>query len=99
VLSPNASHTPRKELDRIPAAAIDSFAGVGHFLDLATIAPGETVLDLESGSGMDSFLAARAAGPDGHTIGVDMTDEQLAKATRLAREGRDRQRRVPGGLH
>jgi hypothetical protein len=75
-----------EELDRIPAAAIDSFAGVGHFLDLATIAPGETVLDLESGSGMDSFLAARAAGPDGHTIGVDMTDEQLAKATRLARE-------------
>jgi arsenite methyltransferase len=75
---------PPDDLDRIPAAAIESFAGVGHFLDLAAIAPGEAVLDLGSGSGMDSFLAALAAGPDGHVVGVDMTDEQLAKAQRLA---------------
>jgi arsenite methyltransferase len=74
------------DLDRIPSAAIDSFAGVGHFLDLAAIAPGEAVLDLGSGSGMDSFLAALAVGPDGHVVGVDMTDEQLAKARRLAAE-------------
>jgi SAM-dependent methyltransferase len=74
------------DLDRIPAAAIESFAGVGHFLDLASIAPGETVLDLGSGSGMDSFLAALAAGPDGRVVGIDMTDEQLAKAERLAAE-------------
>ena len=73
-------------LDRIPAAAIDSFAGVGHFVDLADIAAGETVLDLGSGSGMDSFLAALATGADGRVIGVDMTDAQLAKATRLAAE-------------
>jgi SAM-dependent methyltransferase len=77
---------PPENLDRIPAAAIDSFAGVGHFLDLAQIAPGETVLDLGSGSGMDSFLASLAAGRDGRVIGVDMTDEQLAKAARLAAE-------------
>jgi SAM-dependent methyltransferase len=77
---------PPDDLDRIPAAAIESFAGVGHFLDLAAIAPGEAVLDLGSGSGMDSFLAALAAGPDGHVVGVDMTDEQLAKAARLAAE-------------
>ena len=77
---------PGETLDRIPAPAIDSFAGVGHFLDLADIAPGDTVLDLGSGSGMDSFLASLAAGPDGRVIGVDMTDEQLAKATRLAAE-------------
>jgi SAM-dependent methyltransferase len=77
---------PAADLDRIPAAAIDSFAGVGHFLDLADIAPGDTVLDLGSGSGMDSFLASLAAGRDGRVIGVDMTDEQLAKATRLAAE-------------
>jgi arsenite methyltransferase len=77
---------PSEDLDRIPAAAIESFAGVGHFLDLASIAPGETVLDLGSGSGMDSFLAALAAGPDGRVVGVDMTDEQLAKAARLAAE-------------
>jgi arsenite methyltransferase len=77
---------PPDDLDRIPAAAIDSFAGVGHFLDLADIAPGETVLDLGSGSGMDSFLASLAAGRNGRVIGVDMTDEQLAKATSLAAE-------------
>jgi arsenite methyltransferase len=77
---------PPEDLDRIPAAAIGSFAGVGHFLDLADIAPGETVLDLGSGSGMDSFLASLAAGRDGRVIGVDMTDEQLAKAARLAAE-------------
>jgi SAM-dependent methyltransferase len=77
---------PAGDLDRIPAAAIESFAGVGHYLDLASIAPGETVLDLGSGSGMDSFLAALAAGPGGRVVGVDMTVEQLAKAERLAAE-------------
>jgi SAM-dependent methyltransferase len=77
---------PTADLDRIPAGALESFAGVGHFLDLAAIAPGETVLDLGSGSGTDSFLAALAAGPDGRVVGVDMTDEQRAKAERLAAE-------------
>lgn len=78
---------PPADLDRIPAAAIDSFAGVGYFLDLAAIAAGETVLDLGSGSGMDSFLAALATGPEGKVIGVDMTAAQLDKARRLATEG------------
>jgi arsenite methyltransferase len=77
---------PAAGLDRIPAAAIDSFAGVGYFLDLAAIEPGEKVLDLGSGSGTDSFLAALAAGADGRVVGIDMTDAQLAKAERLARE-------------
>jgi arsenite methyltransferase len=75
---------PPADLDRIPAAAIESFAGVGYFLDLAAVAPGETVLDLGSGSGTDSFLAALATGPDGMVIGVDMTAAQLAKARELA---------------
>jgi arsenite methyltransferase len=75
---------PAADLDRIPAAAIDSFAGVGYFLDLAAIAPGEVVLDLGSGSGTDAFLAAIAAGETGSVIGIDMTAEQLAKATNLA---------------
>jgi arsenite methyltransferase len=79
---------PPAELDRIPAAAIDSFAGVGYFLDLAAIAPGETVLDLGSGSGTDSFLAALATGSDGHVIGVDMTAAQLAKSRDLASQHR-----------
>jgi arsenite methyltransferase len=78
---------PVEGLDRIPAAAIESFAGVGYFLDLAAIAPGEVVLDLGSGSGTDSFLAALAGGSSGRVIGVDMTDEQLDKSRRLAVEG------------
>ncbi|HVL58492.1 MAG TPA: methyltransferase domain-containing protein [Burkholderiaceae bacterium] len=73
----------RTALDGVPADAIRSFAGVGHYFDLARIRSGETVVDLGSGSGMDSFLAARAVGPDGKVIGIDMTDEQLAKAERL----------------
>jgi arsenite methyltransferase len=77
---------PAADLDRIPAAAIDSFAGVGYFGDLAAIAPGEVVLDLGSGSGTDSFLAALAAGERGRVIGIDMTAEQLTKATDLAAE-------------
>lgn len=77
---------PASDLDCIPAAAIDSFAGVGYFLDLAGIQPGETVLDLGSGSGTDSLLAAVSAGPTGRVVGVDMTAAQLAKATRLAAE-------------
>ncbi|HET9162738.1 MAG TPA: methyltransferase domain-containing protein [Solirubrobacterales bacterium] len=85
---PLAEHLgyPPADLDRIPAAAIDSFAGVGYFLDLAAIEPGDVVLDLGSGSGTDSLLAALAAA-EGLVIGIDMTDEQLAKATRLAEEG------------
>ena len=75
------------DLDAIPAAAIDSFAGVGCFLDLAALQRGETVLDLGSGSGMDSFLAANQVGAEGRVIGVDMTDAQLAKARRLAADG------------
>ena len=77
---------PVHELDRIPAAAIESFAGVGYFLDLAAIESGEAVLDLGSGSGTDSFLAALAGGSNGRVIGVDMTEQQLAKSRRLAVE-------------
>jgi arsenite methyltransferase len=77
---------PSEELDAIPAAAIESFAGVGYFLDLAAIGPGETVLDLGSGSGMDSLLAAQATGSQGRVIGIDMTDAQLDKSSRLAAE-------------
>lgn len=75
---------PAEDLDRIPAGAIESFAGVGYFQDLAAIAAGEAVLDLGSGSGTDSFVAALRTGPDGRVVGFDMTDEQLAKARGLA---------------
>lgn len=71
------------DLDRIPAEAIESFAGVGHFFHLAELKEGETVVDLGSGSGMDSFIAALKVGDAGKVIGIDMTDEQRAKAERL----------------
>ena len=71
------------DLDAIPSEAIDSFAGVGYYFDLAHLKPGETVVDLGSGSGTDSFIAAGKVGKTGTVIGVDMTDEQLAKAERL----------------
>src|SRR5439155_6954276 len=75
---------PAAELDAVPPEAIESFAGVGYHLGLAAIAAGERVVDLGSGSGMDAFLAAQHAGAGGEVIGVDMTDEQLTKARRLA---------------
>ena len=74
---------PAADLDRIPAGALDSFAGVGYFLDLAALEGGEKVLDLGSGSGTDSFVAALTAGT---VVGIDMTEEQLDKARRLAAE-------------
>jgi arsenite methyltransferase len=74
---------PTADLDRIPAEAIESFAGVGYFFHLARLQPGECVVDLGSGSGMDTFLAALAVGPAGRVIGVDMTDAQRQKAERL----------------
>jgi ubiquinone/menaquinone biosynthesis C-methylase UbiE len=71
------------DLDRIPPEAIESFAGVGYYFDLADLRPGEGVVDLGSGSGMDTFVAALKVGPAGQVVGVDMTDEQRAKAGRL----------------
>jgi arsenite methyltransferase len=83
---PLAEHLgyPPELLDAIPSEAVASFAGVGHHLDLAMLAPGQSVLDLGSGSGTDVFCAAVRVGRTGRVVGVDFTDEQLAKATRLA---------------
>jgi ubiquinone/menaquinone biosynthesis C-methylase UbiE len=77
---------PPDVLDRIPNDAIESFAGVGYFFDLADLAEGERVIDLGSGSGMDVFFAAERIGPAGTVMGVDFTAEQLEKARRLAQE-------------
>lgn len=77
---------PASALDAIPAAAIDSFAGVGFYFDLAALQEGEYVVDLGSGAGMDAFYAAREVGPTGKVLGIDMTIEQLEKSRRLALE-------------
>ena len=76
------------DLDRVPHDAIESFAGVGHFFHLADLKLGEHVVDLGSGSGMDTFVASVKVGSTGRVVGVDMTDAQLAKAERLARSAR-----------
>jgi ubiquinone/menaquinone biosynthesis C-methylase UbiE len=71
------------ELDGIPPQAIESFAGVGCFFHLLDEMQGARVLDLGSGSGMDSFIAALISGPAGSVVGLDMTDAQRAKAESL----------------
>ncbi|HEY1595291.1 MAG TPA: methyltransferase domain-containing protein [Thermoleophilaceae bacterium] len=77
---------PARLLDAIPAEALSSFAGVGYHLDLAALQPGDHVLDLGCGSGTDIFCAAVQVGESGRVVGVDFTDEQLAKAARLRDE-------------
>ena len=72
------------DLNKVPQGAMESFAGVGYHFDLCDIKAGERVLDLGSGSGMDVFVAALHASEHGAVTGVDMTDEQLTKAKRLA---------------
>ena len=82
-LAESVGYDPAR-LDLVPADAVESFAGVGHFFDLAEPLLGETLLDLGSGSGMDVFYAATLVGATGRVIGVDFTPEQLAKARGLA---------------
>lgn len=78
---------PAAQMDQVPAAAIESFAGVGYYFDLAELQQGERVVDLGSGSGMDTFVAALEVGPKGQVVGIDMTDEQLDKARQLRSDG------------
>ena len=67
-------------VDELPDEAVESFAGVANPFELRDLEPGERVVDVGSGAGFDSFLAARAVGPTGLVTGVDMTSEMLAKA-------------------
>lgn len=88
-----------KELNIIPRSSVKSFAGVGYHFDLAELQLGESVLDLGSGSGMDTFVAALYVGASGTVIGVDMTAAQREKASRLRDEfGFWRIRYVDGNL-
>ena len=74
------------DLAAIPADA-DLGLGCGNPVALADLQPGETVLDLGSGAGMDAFLAASKVGPGGRVIGVDMTPAMLERARRNAEQG------------
>ena len=67
-------------LDRAPAGAVASFAGVGNPHLRSRLQPGETVLDLGSGAGLDSIIAGWQVGPSGRVIGVDLNPHMCAKA-------------------
>lgn len=73
-----------EQLETIPEGA-NLGVGCGNPTAIDALRPGEVVVDLGSGAGMDSFLAARAVGPDGRVIGIDMTDAMLEKARANAR--------------
>ena len=74
------------DVDGIPTEAVDSFAGCGNPVALASLKEGEVVLDLGSGAGLDAFVAAKKVGKSGKVIGIDMTPEMLESATKSAKK-------------
>jgi arsenite methyltransferase len=74
------------ELANVPESAVESFAGVANPWAMGRLAPGERVLDLGSGAGTDSLIAAQMVGPQGTVTGIDMTPEMLVKARAAAAE-------------
>jgi SAM-dependent methyltransferase len=75
---------PAKRVDNLPDSVIESFAGVGNPFSWGDLREGEAVVDLGSGAGLDSLLAAQMVGPSGSVIGVDMTPEMIEKSTHNA---------------
>jgi arsenite methyltransferase len=71
-------------VDGLPDRAVESFAGVGNPFSLRRLQPGERVVDVGSGAGFDSFIAAGQVGPTGRVVGVDMTAEMLTKSRQTA---------------
>jgi arsenite methyltransferase len=72
------------ELANVPEEAVEAFAGVANPWKLGRLTEGERVLDVGSGAGTDSLIAAQMVGPDGQVTGIDMTPEMLAKAREAA---------------
>jgi arsenite methyltransferase len=74
------------ELANVPDSAVESFAGVANPFSLGRLQAGERVLDLGSGAGTDSLVAAQMVGASGRLTGIDMTPEMLEKARASAAE-------------
>src|SRR5690348_10966150 len=74
------------ELANVPEAAVESFAGVANPWTMGRLTAGERVLDLGSGAGTDSLIAAQMVGDNGRVTGIDMTAAMLAKARAAATE-------------
>ena len=72
-------------VDALPDAAVESFSGVGNPFSQRPLAEGERVVDCGSGAGFDSFIAAGQVGSEGRVVGIDMTEEMLAKSRATAR--------------
>ena len=77
---------PDEWLDKVPELAIESFAGTGNPFSLGELKPGDRIIDVGSGAGIDSLIAARMVAPDGEVIGIDMTSAMLEKASRASEE-------------
>lgn len=77
---------PQEWTAELPDRTVESFAGIANPFALRQLEPGERVVDVGSGAGFDSFIAARQVGDDGQVVGVDMTDEMLEEARANARE-------------
>ena len=71
-------------VDALPDGAVESFAGVANPFSLRNLERGERVVDVGSGAGFDSFMAAGEVGPEGRVVGVDMTAEMLTKSRATA---------------
>ena len=71
-------------VDALPDRAVESFAGVGNPFSLRLLESGERVVDVGSGAGFDSFIAAGQVGATGRVVGIDMTAEMLAKSRETA---------------
>ena len=85
-------------VDALPDRAVESFAGVGNPFSLRDLLPGEHVVDIGSGAGFDSFVAAAGVGESGRVVGIDMTPEMLEKSRATALAMRTRNVEFRGGL-
>lgn len=87
VASPASKLYPADELEAVPGLAVSASSGCGNPIELADPRPGEVVVDLGSGAGVDAFLASRRVGPEGRVHGIDLTTEMVALASSAKRSG------------